>query len=238
MMYTFCMSENRIGNLNEAGSESIDDAKAKSEMKSASDRRLALTVAAVLLSALLAVYDGYSIGRIVGEKRFDPSKYIVEIFEPEADYEEEMVRIAEDVPIVNLAMEQIGNKGGDKYWSWYGFGYRVPWCACFTSWCADELGYLDAGMAPMFAGVGTGIDWFMYRDQWLEAGATPSAGDLIFFDWEQDGLCDHVGIVTSVVDDKVFAVEGNSSDRCRVKRYFLNDPVICGYGHIDPGSEN
>ena len=32
-------------------------------------------------------------------------------------------------------------EAGQPYWSWYGFGGRVEWCACFASWCADQCGY-------------------------------------------------------------------------------------------------
>ena len=28
---------------------------------------------------------------------------------------------------------QLGNVGGEPYWSWYGFQGRVEWCACFVS---------------------------------------------------------------------------------------------------------
>ena len=73
----------------------------------------------------------------------------------------------------------------------------------------------------------------MKRDQWLEPTETPQAGDLIFFDWEQDESRDHVGIVTAVIDGNVFTVEGNSSDRCRQKRYSLDSPVIYGYARIN-----
>ena len=38
--------------------------------------------------------------------------------------------------IVQVATSQEG-KGGTTYWSWYGLGNRVEWCACFVSWCAD-----------------------------------------------------------------------------------------------------
>ncbi len=38
--------------------------------------------------------------------------------------------------IVEVALTQLGNEGGQPYWSWYGFGGRVEWCACFASWCA------------------------------------------------------------------------------------------------------
>lgn len=40
--------------------------------------------------------------------------------------------------IVEVARQQIGNSGGQPYWSWYGFDSRVEWCACFVSWCANE----------------------------------------------------------------------------------------------------
>ena len=143
-----------------------------------------------------------------------------------------VVPVAEDDPIVNVAMQQIGNKGGEPFWSWYGFNDRAEWCACFVSWCEDQCGFLENETAPKFALVSDGADWFVLRDQWRPVGDTPQAGDLIFFDWDQDGGRDHVGIVSAVVGDKVFTVEGNSSDRCRQKRYDINDPVIYGYGVI------
>ena len=50
-----------------------------------------------------------------------------------------------DTQIVSVALSQIGEVGGQPYWSWYGFGSRVEWCACFVSWCANECGYIDDG---------------------------------------------------------------------------------------------
>lgn len=40
--------------------------------------------------------------------------------------------------IVKVALEQVGNVGGQPFWSCYGFGSRVDWCACFASWCANQ----------------------------------------------------------------------------------------------------
>lgn len=37
--------------------------------------------------------------------------------------------------IVTVALSQVGNVGGEPYWSWYGYTSRVSWCACFVSWC-------------------------------------------------------------------------------------------------------
>ena len=65
--------------------------------------------------------------------------------------------------IVAVALSQLGNVGGEPYWSWYGFESRVDWCACFVSWCANECGYLDTGVIPRFANCSIGIRWFRER---------------------------------------------------------------------------
>jgi len=65
-----------------------------------------------------------------------------------------------DDAIVKVALSQVGNVGGEPYWSWYGFNSRVEWCACFVSWCFNECGYLDTGTAPKFAGCVGGVEWF------------------------------------------------------------------------------
>ena len=148
----------------------------------------------------------------------------------------EIIPAAADTPFIETAMKQIGHKGGKKYWSWYGFDSRVAWCACYVSWCENKVGYIDEGIAPKFALVSDGAEWFRSKEQWLDAGETPEPGDLIFFDWEADGTLDHVGIVTNVVNGRIFSVEGNSSDRCRLKRYYAGDPVIAGFGHIEATS--
>ena len=138
----------------------------------------------------------------------------------------------EDVPLVKVAASQLGNEGGEPYWKWYDFDYRVEWCGCFVSWCEDRCGLIESGKAPKFAMVGDGAAWFEDRDQWIKPGGTPADGDLIFFDLDRDGSFDHVGIVSATDGDLIFTVEGNSSDLCRQKRYRIDDPVIGGYGRI------
>lgn len=133
--------------------------------------------------------------------------------------------------IVQVALTQEGNVGGGPYWSWYGFDSRVEWCACFVSWAADQCGYIDAGILPRFAGVASeGIPWFQQRGQFEDASYTPAPGDIIFFDWESDGLSDHVGIVVNAENGTVNTIEGNSGDECRRKSYPIGSPVIYGYG--------
>ena len=143
-----------------------------------------------------------------------------------------------DEQIVAVAESQIGNVGGQPYWSWYGFNSRVAWCACFVSWCANECGYIDAGVIPKFAGCVWGVDWFQDRGQWADGTATPVPGMIIFFDWDspngesgpQDGLSDHVGIVQKVEDGYVYTIEGNTSDSCAQRRYRIGYYEILGYG--------
>lgn len=133
--------------------------------------------------------------------------------------------------IVDVALSQVGNIGGEPYWSWYGFTNHVEWCACFVSWCADQCGYLDSGTYPKFSGCVFGMQWFQQRGLWLDASAEPASGMLIFFDWAtQDGVPDHVGIVEKVENGMVYTVEGNSRDMCRQKQYALGSGVILGYG--------
>ncbi|WP_243152392.1 CHAP domain-containing protein [Pseudoflavonifractor sp. 524-17] len=139
--------------------------------------------------------------------------------------------------IVAVALSQVGNVGGQPYWSWYGFNSRVEWCACFVSWCANECGYIDAGVIPKFAGCTSGSNWVKDRGQWQDGGYEPRPGDLIFFDWNekgssgpQDDVPDHVGIVERVENGVVYTVEGNSSDSCRQRSYNVGHYEIWGYG--------
>ena len=135
--------------------------------------------------------------------------------------------------IVEVALAQVGNVGGQPYWSWYGFPYRVSWCACFVSWCGDQCGYLDAGIIPRHSLVDDGIYWFRARGQWQDRYYLPSPGDIIYFDWEPDGSPDHVGIVESCDGFYVYTIEGNSGDACRQLYYAVGSNCIYGYGVPD-----
>lgn len=132
--------------------------------------------------------------------------------------------------IVEVALTQLGNEGGQPYWSWYGFDGRVEWCACFVSWCADQCGYIESGIIPKFAGCVDGANWFKGNGQWQDRSYEPSAGDIIFFDWEGDGETDHVGIVEKCENGVVYTVEGNSGDACRQNQYTVGSSSIYGYG--------
>ena len=130
--------------------------------------------------------------------------------------------------VVDIAKSQVGNVGGQPYWSWYGFTSRVEWCACFVSWCYGQMGLSE----PRFAACQSqGIPWFQSHGQWGGRDyANIAPGDAIFFDWDLDGRADHVGIVVGTDGSKVYTVEGNSGDACKIKSYSLTYECIKGYG--------
>ena len=130
--------------------------------------------------------------------------------------------------VVDIAKSQVGNVGGQPYWSWYGFNSRVEWCACFVSWCYGQMGLSE----PRFAACQSqGIPWFQSHGQWGGRDyANIAPGDAIFFDWDLDGRADHVGIVVGTDGSRVYTVEGNSGDACKIKSYSLTYECIKGYG--------
>ena len=147
-----------------------------------------------------------------------------------------------DDMIVQVALSQVGNVGGEPYWSWYGFGSRVEWCACFVSWCADQCRYIETGVCPKYAGCVNGVAWFKEHNQWVDGSETPSPGMIIFYDWDspngssgpQDGLSYHTGIVERVENGIVYTVEGNSGDSCRQCQRAVGNYEILGYGVLIP----
>ena len=130
--------------------------------------------------------------------------------------------------VVDIAKSQVGNVNGQPYWSWYGFDSRVAWCACFVSWCYNQAGLSE----PRFSGCTSGgMAWFQSRGQWVNRGYSDIApGDAIFFDWDNSGNADHVGIVIGTDGTNVYTVEGNTGNACKIKSYPLNSSVIRGYG--------
>ena len=134
--------------------------------------------------------------------------------------------------IVAVALSQVGNVGGQPYWSWYGFSSRVEWCACFVSWCGDQCGYIESGVIPKHSYCPTGVEWFRSRGQWQDRNSIPAPGTIIYFDWGGDGIADHVGIVESCDGSTVYTIEGNANDAVKRLSYAVGDRRILGYGTL------
>lgn len=140
--------------------------------------------------------------------------------------------------IVEIAKKEIGSSNGEKYWRWYEFDSYAEWCACFVSWCGEQAGLLDRGAMPKFSLCKNGVDWFKSHGKWWDRGAIPSTGSLIFFDWDGDGVSDHVGIVEKCEEGIIHTIEGNTGTRINGNQvrgvwqhtYTINQNNILGYG--------
>lgn len=129
-----------------------------------------------------------------------------------------------NLDIVKIALAKVGNVGGEKFWRWYGFNQRVEWCV-------NQAGYIETNTIPKFSFCRDAVSWFKPMGEWRDNSYIPKPGDIIFFDWEVDGVVNHVGIVEKVDKNRFFTVEGNSlNDMCRQREYKINDKVIFGYG--------
>lgn len=106
-------------------------------------------------------------------------------------------------------------------------GYRVTytdaWCAVFVAFCALISGAVlpfECGCQEMYAAFPTK----------KSRTATPGIGWAIFYDWNQDGHTEHVGIVESVKNGVITVIEGNHNDRVGRRQIRVRDPTIYGYG--------
>lgn len=146
-------------------------------------------------------------------------------------------------------LSQVGQQepfGDDQYINYYnqitGATFNkdtTAWCAIFATVGARKVG-IPTNVIPNFASCTTSRDSFWKpNNRWRSKSQyTPKAGDLIFFDWDLSGNCDHVEVVVDVDSSKVYTVGGNtkggySVDGVRKKSYSLNYQYIAGYAEPD-----
>lgn len=140
------------------------------------------------------------------------------------------------------AKSQIGyleaTNGYTKYGDWYEAYHNAPgyrygeWCAMFVSWCANQTGIPD-GTIPYHSYCPSGKEYFESQGRYRYNGYVPSTGDIIYFDWDFNGVPNHVGIVTSYSNGIIHTVEGNTGPNENVvmeKAYPYNWAYINGFG--------
>lgn len=117
----------------------------------------------------------------------------------------------------------------------YRMSYTDPWCAAFVSAIALMCDLQD--IIPIEVSCPQMIVMFQRLGAWVENDAyTPSAGDVVFYDWDDNGVgdntgtSDHVGIVRSVSGSTFTVVEGNMSDAVGQRRMSINGRYIRGFG--------
>lgn len=140
---------------------------------------------------------------------------------------------------IDLLESELGyaDKGGayTKFGDWYGKNVEfdadyssAPWCDMYLSWAAHKLGYEE--WVGQFAWTVAHAEWFQEQDAW---GTEPEPGAFVFYDWggsDDVDRIDHVGIVTKVVGDKIFTIEGNI-DGGVAKRKERDTSKVVGYGY-------
>ncbi len=117
----------------------------------------------------------------------------------------------------------------------YAMKYTDAWCACFVSTVSIQAGYTD--IMPTECGCAQMIELYKKLGTWQENDAyTPKPGDVIFYDWEDSGnsdnigLPDHVGVVVSVTGTTIKIIEGNISNAVGFRNIAVNGKYIRGYG--------
>lgn len=118
-------------------------------------------------------------------------------------------------------------------------GYKVKytdeWCATFVSAVAIKAGYTD--IIPTECGCGEMVKLLQKLGAWVEnENRTPNPGDILFYDWQDDGKGDntgwpdHVGIVEKVENGKITVIEGNYSKSVKRRTISVNAKNLRGYG--------
>jgi cell wall-associated NlpC family hydrolase len=121
------------------------------------------------------------------------------------------------IDVVAIAKSQLGYKEGANndtmYGKWYGLNNQ-PWCAMFVSWCFDQAGQIKlvaASTKKGFASCDAGLKWFHKYDRTVPVGKA-QAGDIAFFQFDNDAQADHVGIVVKNDGKKyLWCIEGNTA---------------------------
>lgn len=117
----------------------------------------------------------------------------------------------------------------------YAVKYTDSWCATFVSAVSIKLGYTD--IIPTECSCPKMIEKFKQLGLWNESDSrTPKPGDIIFYDWQDNGSgdnrgnSDHVGIVEKVSGGKITVIEGNYSNSVKRRTLAVNGKYIRGYG--------
>ena len=117
----------------------------------------------------------------------------------------------------------------------YKVSYTDAWCATFVTACAIKCGATD--IIPKECSCNKMIELFKNLGSWVESDAyVPTTGDIIFYDWEDTGagdnvgVSDHVGFVEKVSGDTITVIEGNYNNACQRRTLKVNARYIRGYG--------
>lgn len=143
---------------------------------------------------------------------------------------------------VNYIIEDGEKKGYSRYGAWYGDAYG-HWCAMYISFC---LSYAEVADFPYESNCQEWIELLSSDAYEMYAAAdtyTPKAGDIIFFNYDEEPEADHVGFVYELIEEtdtepaKIKTIEGNSDNKVQYVTYAMDDESILGYGILPEKEE-
>ncbi|MDO4581976.1 MAG: CHAP domain-containing protein [Bacillota bacterium] len=131
------------------------------------------------------------------------------------------------------AAAEVGYREGagnsNKYGAWYGLNEQ-DWCLIFICWCAHSAG-ISGTVIPKMAWCPAFMSWFEQQGRLILRGSGQARpGDIVFFDNNGNGVCDHVGIVEQWTAGKLHTIEGNRANSVARAAYRQTDEHILGYG--------
>jgi len=122
----------------------------------------------------------------------------------------------------------------NKATSGYKVKYTDAWCATFVSALAIMQGIQD--IFPLECSCARMVKKAQAMGIWVENDAfVPQIGDIIMYDWQDNGKGDnkgnpdHVGIVVNVAGTSITVVEGNKAERVGKRVLSVNGKYIRGY---------
>ena len=142
--------------------------------------------------------------------------------------------------LVETASKEIGQKQDETGWTKYGQWWadkvgdqafaKAKWSSMFLAWCGNQIGLEDEKYG-YYACSDYWVTWFKNNNAYHEVkDYTPLEGDMIFFDYDQDGKSDHNGLVKGINGTKVVCIEGNVDGEVKECEYEMSDAQLKGYG--------
>ena len=146
--------------------------------------------------------------------------------------------------IVSVAKKYVGIKEGGKEHhkiidlyntldplpNGYKVSYKDPWCAAFVTSCAIEAGVIN-NVYPSCNCFDMQTWYKNHKDRFTKVWKRANIGDYVLYDWNCDGISDHVGILEKidVENKKLYVIEGNKSDAVGVRVIDVDDINIFGF---------
>lgn len=116
----------------------------------------------------------------------------------------------------------------------YKVTYKDAWCATFVSTVGILCDLTD--IMPTECGCGQMVQLYYGLGRWQERDSyTPKKGDIIMYDWDDNGIGDdtgwpeHVGIIESISGKKMKVIEGNINDSVGYRNMTVDGKYIRGY---------